>query len=123
MSKKILVAEDDEDIRTAIRILLESAGYDVHLARDGIEALERGRLIKPDLVILDVMMPGMVGYQVCEALKNEPDTSGVYVLFVTARGVSQAAGAVKQCGGDDVIGKPFDIDELKRKVRKGLGEV
>lgn len=119
MTKKIIVAEDDEDVRTAIRILLEGKDREVHEAEDGVKALELAQRVRPDLMVMDVMMPGKVGYQVCRELKADPETRHVYIIFLTARG-PQAEAAVKGCGGDEIMIKPFDIDELRARVVKAL---
>jgi two-component system, OmpR family, alkaline phosphatase synthesis response regulator PhoP len=119
MAKKILIAEDDEDIRIAVKILIEQKGYDVYEAQDGVKALEMAKDIIPDLIIMDVMMPGKVGYQVCRELKSEPATENIYIIFLTARG-DQAEEAALACGGDELLSKPFDVDILRDRVHKAL---
>ncbi len=119
MTKKILIAEDDEDIRIAVKILIEQKGREVYEAIDGIKAIEMAKEINPDLIIMDVMMPGKVGYQVCRELKEDPATKNIYIIFLTARG-EQAQGAAMACGGDELLTKPFDVDKLRERVNKAL---
>lgn len=117
MPKIILIADDDDNIRDLIYISLEDEGYNLHTARNGEEALKMALEIKPDLVILDVMMPGKTGYEVCEALKKNPATCNTYVIFLSARGspISEKTGKMK--GGNEFLIKPFDPEILKAKVR------
>ena len=121
MPKKILIADDEDNIRELVRVSLEDEGFELYEARDGNEAVEKARQIKPDLIVLDVMMPGKVGYQVCEELKSDPATSHVFVLFLSARGRPVAEMTGKMTGGDEFMIKPFEPAELRQKVRKGLG--
>lgn len=120
MPKKILIADDDDNIRNLIVITLEDEGYDLHTARDGNEALKIALEIRPDLVILDVMMPFKTGYEVCEELKKNPATSDAYVIFLSARGspISETTGKIK--GGNEFLVKPFDPEKLKIKVRNAI---
>ena len=92
--------------------------YEVEIfeAKVGIEALEKAREIKPNLLILDVMMPGKIGYQVCRDLKGDPETKDIYILFITGRGSPLTHETSDMYGGDAIIFKPLDIDELKEKV-------
>ena len=118
--KKILIADDGEDIRELINITLEDEGYELHEAVDGNDALAKARSILPDLIVLDVMMPGMTGYQVCEELKKDPLTRGIYIMFLTARGSNLAKTTADRSGGDDYMIKPFDPPALREKVKKAL---
>jgi len=121
MSKKVLLVDDEDNIRELLRVALEDEDLDLYEAADGIEALAKAREIKPDLIVLDVMMPGMVGYKVCEQLKSDPETKDVYVLFLTARGSPLAEMTGKLKGGDAYMTKPFDPMELTDHVLKALG--
>ena len=119
--KKILIADDGEDIRELIHVTLEDEGYDLSEAVDGNQALEKARAIKPDLIILDVMMPGKTGYAVCEELKKDPATKNIFILFLTARGSPISQNTANQSGGDAYMTKPFEPAELRTKVKKALG--
>jgi len=121
MAKRILIVDDEDDIRELVHVSLEDEGYEIYEASDGNEALAKAREHRPDLVILDVMIPGKTGYEVCEELKKDPQTKNVFVLFLSARGkaASQLTGKTK--GGDEFMTKPFEPGELRRMVRKALG--
>lgn len=119
--KKILIVDDESEVRDAVRLCIEDGGYEIHEAPDGKEGLARAKEIKPDLVILDLMMPDKWGYAVCEELKEDPETKHAAVLFLTGRKSppSMKMGEIK--GGDDYIVKPFEPDELRGKVKELLG--
>jgi DNA-binding response OmpR family regulator len=121
MSRKVLIVDDEEKVRELVRETLEDEDYDLYEAQNGEDALNKAREVKPDLVILDLMMPDLWGYSVCEELKKNPATSGIQVLILTARGspLSKRMGDLK--GGDDYIVKPFEPAELRKKVKKLLG--
>lgn len=120
MSKKILIADDEDNIRELVMISLEDEGFSLYEAVDGNEAVRKAKEIKPDLVILDVMMPGKIGYDVCEEIKSNPETSQTFVIFLSARGNPLAERTGKSKGGDDYMTKPFEPEELRRKVRAAL---
>jgi two-component system, OmpR family, alkaline phosphatase synthesis response regulator PhoP len=120
MGKRILIADDEDNIRELVRASLEDDGYELFEARDGDEALAVARKVKPDLIVLDVMMPGKTGYQVCEELKADPAADPAYVIFLSARGKPIAEMTGKLRGGDEYLTKPFDPAELSRRVKKAL---
>ena len=113
-----MIAEDDCAILTGVADLLESEGYEVESARDGLAALERYRAVQPDLVLLDVMMPGMNGYDVCRAIRAE--NRFIPLLMLTAKGgeIDKVIGL--ELGADDYIVKPFGMAELLARVRSAL---
>ena len=119
--KEILVVDDEESARKLIKISIEDEAFEIHEAKDGTEALAKARELKPDLVILDLMMPDKWGYEVCEELRKEPETKDALILFLTARGSmpSKKMGEIK--GGDEYMVKPFKPKELKQAVKKLLG--
>jgi DNA-binding response OmpR family regulator len=121
--KKIFIVDDEENTRRMIRLSLEGEGYEFCEAEDGDVALGMALKLKPDLVILDVMMPSKWGYAVCDELKQEPETRHIPVLFLTARksGISRRMGQIK--GGDAYLTKPFHPQDLRVAVRKLLGLV
>jgi len=123
MGKKILIADDEKLIRKLIRASLETYNdfFEIHEAENGTEALTKAKNLKPQLLILDIMMPGMLGYEVCRCLKNSPDTKDIFVLFLTARGSDISLKTVEICGGDDFMTKPFNPKELEQKVLKVMG--
>lgn len=121
MEKKILIVDDEDAIRELIRLTLEDEGYELYEAFDGQQALLKAQEIKPDLIILDVMMPRVVGYMVCREIKENPETQNSAVLFVSSRSSRTALNTMEMEGGDDYIIKPFEPSELRAKVKKLLG--
>ena len=123
INDKILIADDMEIIRELVKKILESSFEDlvIYEASDGNEAIEMAKKIKPKLLILDVMMPGKSGYQVCKEIKKHPDTKNIFVFFLTGRIGSIATRTMKICGGDDFLRKPFVNKEFLSKVEKALG--
>ncbi len=118
MNERILVAEDDPAILTGVADLLESEGYSVERAENGTAALERFRASPHDLVLLDVMMPGMNGYDLCRAIREE--NRNVPVVMLTAKGQEVDKVVGLELGADDYIVKPFGMAELLARVRSAL---
>ena len=119
--QKILVCDDDPNIRNIIDFGLQAEGFQVLVAADGAEALELARREAPDLVILDVMMPGSDGVEVCAALKQDEATRHLPVLLLTARTGKQDRDRGLAAGADDYITKPFSPGRLVEKVQSVLG--
>jgi two-component system, OmpR family, alkaline phosphatase synthesis response regulator PhoP len=123
--KTVLLVDDDVDFCEATKLLLDSKGYEVLLAHDGKEGLEKARAVKPDLVILDVMMPEMNGYDVCVVLKADPALKKTPVLLLTAvdqnlfkTTYTQAMGLMTEA--DDYIAKPVEPQDLVTRVEVWL---
>lgn len=114
---RILVAEDDKDIRELIAFTLRFAGFDVLTATNGAEAVEVAEAEKPDLVILDVRMPRMSGYEACRCLKENPKTANLPVVFLSAKGQDSEIQQGLASGAEEYILKPFAPDELIQHVR------
>jgi PleD family two-component response regulator len=112
----LLFADDNEDMRHMVRDLLESSGHEIALAADGPSALEAVRSREPDLLILDLNMPGLSGYDVCRAVKTNPGTSRVPVLMLTAQSSVEHKLEGFEAGADDYLPKPFDARELRARV-------
>ncbi len=108
----VLVADDNTDIRQLLATRLATRGYKVIEAVDGGEALEKIREHRPDAVILDWVMPILQGHELCVQLKSEPDTAGIPVMMLTARGSSQDRLLGLDLGADAYIVKPFDFEEV-----------
>jgi len=117
---RILVVEDDVSLRTILRIQLERAGYDVRAAQDGEEALRMVAEDMPDLILLDVMMPGMNGYEVCHALKSDVTTANIPVIMLTARSEQEDRIRGLSGGANDYLTKPYEVEELLVRVRNIL---
>lgn len=120
---KILVAEDERDIRDLIGFTLRFAGFEVLLAGNGIEAIEKAPLEQPDLIILDVRMPKMTGYEACRHLKENPATSAIPIVFLSAKGQEDEIQQGLASGALEYIVKPFAPDELADQVRDILRRV
>ena len=116
----ILIVDDNHDNVEILQTYLESKGYRVASAADGKAALAKLEEVKPALVLLDVMMPGMDGWQVCRTIKNHPDFTKVRVMMVTAKGGFEDKFEGMRSGADDYIVKPVDLTELVEKVRRNL---
>lgn len=117
MSTNILVIEDDEIVARVIERSLRGEEFKVTVANSGVEGLKTARRAIPDLVLLDVIMPGMDGYTVCREMRNDPLLVDVPVLFLTAKIKDEDRIAGFQAGGDDYLCKPFNIEELTLRVR------
>jgi two-component system, OmpR family, phosphate regulon response regulator PhoB len=116
----ILVADDDMDIRDLVAFKLEQAGFDVTAVDNGLAALTAARLEPPDLVVLDVMMPGMSGIDVCRELRNDRNTAGLPIILLTARAQEGDVEVGFGAGADDYIVKPFSPRELVTRVEAVL---
>jgi DNA-binding response OmpR family regulator len=114
---KILVAEDERDIRELIAFTLRFAQFEVVLARNGVEAIELAEREKPDLIILDVRMPKMTGYEACRRIKEKPDIQGTPIIFLSAKGQDAEVQQGLESGAEEYILKPFVPDELVAQVR------
>jgi len=118
---KILVAEDERDIRELIRFTLRHHGFEVITASDGEEAVAIARRERPDLVLLDVHMPKLTGYEVCRALKADPDLRSAPVAFLSAKGQEAEIQEGLDIGAAEYILKPFAPSALVDRVRALLG--
>jgi CheY-like chemotaxis protein len=116
----ILVVDDNTDNVEILRAFLESRGFTIAEARDGRTALSRMEEIKPDLVLLDVMMPGMDGWEVCRVIKQHPQLGDTKVVMVTAKGGFEDKFEGLRSGADDYVVKPVDFKDLMDKVERNL---
>ncbi|NTV53025.1 MAG: response regulator [Candidatus Firestonebacteria bacterium] len=121
MSKYVLVVDDEPAISRLIKMSLTVEGYEVRAVNSGFDALEELEKGKPELVILDVMMPGMNGFEVCTEIRKKPQFKGVKIAFLSAMGSPGDAQRGFAVGGDDYIFKPFDPEDLLAKVRDMIG--
>jgi len=124
MDKKILVVDDEAHIRMLIEQTLEDLeddGVEIITATNGEEALEAIKSEKPNLVFLDVMMPKMSGFEVCQTVKNELKINDVYIIMITAKGQEYDKHRGLEVGADLYMTKPFDPDELLEKAKEVLG--
>jgi two-component system, OmpR family, phosphate regulon response regulator PhoB len=117
--KKLLVVEDRPEIRELIRMTLEFEPYEVHMAGDGVSGLEAARRLRPDLMLLDVMMPGELdGLAVCRAVRADPALAGTRVVMLSAKGQQGDTAAGLAAGADLYLIKPFSPIELLQKVEQ-----
>jgi two-component system response regulator MtrA len=117
MSQRILVIEDDQSIAEMVGILLRTEGFDVSYCADGNQALNAFQVVSPDLVLLDLMLPGRDGIEVCRAIRN---TSGIPIVMLTARSDTSDVVTGLEAGADDYIVKPIKNEELIARIRARL---
>ncbi len=122
--EKIMIVEDEEGTRETWQEFFQGSGYDVFGAGDGQQALDMIRMNRPDIVLLDLRLPGLDGYQVCQRLKSDPLTSEIPIIMITAF-LTEASDTVRglEYGADDYLNKPVDLDVLAAKVKSVLRRV
>lgn len=122
MPASILVVDDEPNIVLSLEFIMQNEGYDVTIAKDGEEALQAIKEKVPDLVLLDIMMPAMSGYEVCQRIRANPEWKNIRIVMLTAKGreVDQEKGMAM--GADDYITKPFATRDLMARVKMILGE-
>lgn len=119
---KVLIAEDEKDIRRLVVFTLERAGYEVLEAGDGREALRLATENQPNLILLDIMMPFLNGYEVCRKLRENPELKDTPIVLLSAKAQNYEIGEGLQAGATDYLIKPFIPRELAAKVKQILGE-
>jgi len=117
---KILIAEDERDIRDLIVFTLQFSGYQVVAASNGEEAVSLARQETPDLILMDVRMPRMTGYEACAAMKSDPNLRNVPVIFLSAKGQDSEIQAGIQAGAVEYLLKPFAPDQLTSRIQAVL---
>lgn len=117
---RLLIVEDDYDISNMLRIYFTGQGYDVDVALRGSEALEKTRQVMPNLIVLDIMLPDIDGYEVCRSLRLSTRTSHIPIIFLTQRDERSDRLQGLELGADNYITKPFDIEELKLYVQNAI---
>ena len=116
----VLIVEDDEDILQLLTFNIESAGYDVMTAADGFEGLTLARRHQPNLILLDIMLPGLDGFEVCKELKRKPETAETPIVMLTARSEEVDRIVGLELGADDYVVKPFSPRELLLRIKAVL---
>ena len=122
MANKILVVDDEPNIVLSLEFLMKQAGFQVRTAADGEAALAAIAAEAPDLILLDVMMPRKNGYEVCQAVRANPDWRAVRIIMLTAKGREVEREKGLALGADDYITKPFSTQEVVERVRELLAE-
>ncbi|MGV0949545.1 MAG: response regulator transcription factor [Azonexus sp.] len=120
MAHKILIVDDEPNIVISLEFLLKKEGFEVAVANDGEEALARVASFNPDLILLDVMMPKKSGFEVCEALRADPNRAGLQIVMLTAKGRDTEVAKGLALGADAYVTKPFSTKDLVAKVKDML---
>ncbi len=122
MAKKVLIADDEPNIVTSLEYLMTKSGYEVAIARNGDEALALVESFRPDLVLLDVMMPRRSGYEVCQRMRERPDWGHIKIVMLSAKGREAEVSKGLAIGADAYVTKPFSNRELIARVGGLLGD-
>ena len=117
MRKRVLVVEDDTEMVDLLRFNLQKAGFAIATATDGIEALKKVRSLAPDLILLDLMLPELDGFSVCEILRQDPDTASIPIIMLTALSNELARMTGLASGANDCFSKPFSPRQLVSRVK------
>jgi two-component system alkaline phosphatase synthesis response regulator PhoP len=115
--EKILIVDEEIDASTALKLALETEGYNVIEALDGYEGIMKAKCENPDIILLDIMMPGMDGFEVCQLLKADPASRHIPIIMLTAKGEVDDKVEGLEMGADDYVTKPFNLKELKARIR------
>jgi CheY-like chemotaxis protein len=116
--KTILIVDDNEDIITTYRVVLDRMGYGVVVVKDGSEVLDVIEKVKPDLVLLDVLLPGLSGTEVCRSIKETAKTRDIPVVAITASVSADTRKRMKEVGADEFLLKPIDVSDLNRVIKQ-----
>ena len=114
---KILIAEDERDIRDLVAFTLRFAGHEVAVANNGEEAVSMAAQVNPDLILMDVRMPRMTGYEACKVMKADPNLKDIPIVFLTARGQESEIQQGLEVGAEEYLLKPFAPDQLTSRVK------
>lgn len=123
MSKKVLIVDDEANIVISLEFLMEQAGYTVDVARTGDEAFAKITMFAPDLILLDVMLPGMNGFDICQCIRQTPDWQHIKVVMLTAKGREVEITKGLALGADAYITKPFSTKALLAEVENQLNHL
>jgi DNA-binding response OmpR family regulator len=121
MAKTILIVEDEEAVRELEKFILETEGYEVMEARDGLEGLAKAEFKKPDLILLDLMMPDVSGGRMFDEMQEHPNTAGIPIIVVTGKPDAHQM-FDDSIGPDNVVMKPFEADVLLERIRQHIGD-
>ena len=120
LHQSVLIVDDESMARTLLRLMLVRAGFNVSEAEDGYDALEKVRKNRPDIILLDVMMPGMDGFTVCETLRSNPDTLSLPIIMLSAKTDLDSINKGLRAGATVYLTKPISPEDLTRHVREVL---
>jgi len=116
MSSTVLIVDDEPSGRQTLESVLEGEGYNIEMAENGIQAIEMAKQLLPDVILLDVMMPGMTGFEVCQHIRNDPAVAEIPIIILTALDDRDSLLNALKAGADDFISKPFDRFELRARL-------
>lgn len=122
MTKKVLIVDDEENIVISMEFLIRQAGYELQIARNGEEALDKVGSFGPDLILLDVMMPKINGFEVCRRIRENPTWQAIKIIMLTAKGREVEVTKGLALGVNSYVIKPFSTKELMAEVKRILGE-
>lgn len=122
MAYKILIADDEDDVKTVLELFLRSKGYEVATAFDGLDTIDQTMALMPDLLLLDVMMPVLDGFEVCKKLKANPETKDIPIVMLSAASHSAAIRKGLDAGAVDYLIKPFEMEQLEAMIRSILNQ-
>ena len=114
MAYKVLLADDEEDVKIVLRMFLETKGYQVCTAFDGLDAIDQAKREKPDIILLDVMMPLIDGFEVCKKLKADPETEKIPIVMLSAASHAESVKKGMDAGAVDYLVKPFEPEQLAK---------
>ncbi|HOE97659.1 MAG TPA: response regulator [Candidatus Sumerlaeota bacterium] len=112
MATKVLLADDEEDVKVVLKMFLESKGYDIVTAYDGLDAIDQARTHKPDVILLDIMMPLVDGFEVCRKLKGDPETAEIPIIMLSAASHAESVQKGLDAGAAEYLIKPFEPEQL-----------
>lgn len=116
MGSKVLIVDDEYIGRETLQSVLEGEGYELEMAENGFQAIEKAKKLLPDVILLDVMMPGMTGFEVCQRIRNDPQIAEIPIIILTALDDRESLLNALKAGADDFISKPFDRYELRARL-------
>jgi putative two-component system response regulator len=116
MSSLVLIVDDEYAGRETLQSVLEGEGYELEMAENGLQAIEKAKELLPDVILLDVMMPGMTGFEVCQRIRNDPEVAEIPIIILTALDDRESLLNALKAGADDFISKPFDRYELRARL-------
>ena len=117
---KILIIEDSKTTAVVLKEVLENEGYSVFLARDGVAGIAMARRGKPDLILLDLLLPKLNGYEVCNSIKQDNLTRHIPILVISTMDSPESVEKIKLCGAKNFMKKPYNLDDLLREIKRLL---